>query len=148
MTIRELALDILGRIRDSAAVQSWCEDRYQKPITLFLGIGGIPDANPQAQDLPLAIVTEGEITYGSGGKAQSAVVVLGWEVSGEGSTEVNGIREVAGAVDSEALGGLIVAAVNVVTREYSVTSVEMAPAITGEWAPRFPGVMTISMQLR
>ncbi len=148
MTLRDLARSVLGHIRDDSAVQAWCQAQYGKNISLFLGIGGTPDTNPKETDLPLAIVTEGNIIYGAGGKPESATLTLGWEVKTHGSSEEDGIREVGGTKESDDLGELIAAAIHVVEREYSVTSVEMAPATTGEWAPRFPGVMTVSMQLR
>lgn len=145
---RDIALELLAKIRDDGAVASWCAANGGKPISLFLGVGGTPETNPKAEDLPLAIVTEGTVTHGPAGRPQSAVITLGWDVSVTGETETDGIREVSGAKASEELGNLIAAAINTVEREYSVTSVEMTPATTGEWAPRFPGVMIVSLELR
>jgi hypothetical protein len=148
MTVIDVAKDILQKIKNDVAIDAWCMSKYSKPISAFLGVGLSPNTAPAESDIPLVIVTECSMTKNVAGTPGTATITLGWEVLGQGMTQENGVSVLDGLIMSSELGELIADAVSVVTAEYTVESVEITPASTEEWGPRFPGMMTISIRMR
>ncbi len=148
MDFIELALDILKQIQANGAVRNWATATYGRDLKYFVGVGGTSATAPTENDVPFVIVTEGSVTRSIAGGAGSATVVLGWDVTAQGQTEIDGIKVLSGSVTSNDLGELIADAIPKVTAYYTVDSIEIEPATTEEWGPRFPGLMTISLTLR
>ena len=148
MDFIEIAREILRQIKNNAAIDQWAKAQYGKGITCFLGIGSTTATMPSEEHVPFVIITEGTVIRGKAGNPESASITLGWDVIAQGQQDEDGIRILTGSTVSNDLGELIVDAIEQVTAYYTVDSIEVTPATTEEWGPRFPGIMTINLTLR
>ena len=123
-------------IKNSAAISSFCQEKYGKDLTLFVGFNG--KHPPQGHDCPYVVIFPGSKTEGLGEPEYQYMVSLGWAIKQDAVTVTDGVHEVLGVKESDQLGQLLYGAIAEASANYPVTHAEY-DIETQTFFPQFPG---------
>ena len=131
-------------IANSAAISAFCIEKYNKPLSLYVGIDG--KKPPTDKNCPLVIVFPGGKVEGGGEAECRYTGSIGWSIIQPGVANQDGITENIGLYEADELGQLILTAIAEINPSYPVTRVEYSFE-SNEFFPQFPGRMDITIQV-
>jgi hypothetical protein len=102
---------ILQRYRDvlaaSDAIEAWCQGKYQKPLTIMVGVN--PGAPPNESDCPVFFMTEIHKAEGDGSESFTYMLSAFASVYTDSAPmTTDNVIEYAGVYDVDELGHLII----------------------------------------
>ena len=136
ITLQSIVEKWRDAIKYSSAISSFCQTKYGKPLTLYVGFNG--KNPPKAENCPFAVIFSGTKTEGLGEPEYQYMVSIGWAILQDDVTITNGVHEVIGAKESDQLGQLLYEAIAEASTNYPVTHVEY-DVETQTFFPQFPG---------
>ena len=131
-------------IANSAAISAFCIEKYNKPLSLYVGIDG--KKPPTDKNCPLVIVFPGGKVEGSGEEECCYTGSIGWSIVQPKVTVTDGLAENTGIYEADELGQLILATVAEINPSYPVTRADYSFE-SNDFFPQYPGRMDITIQI-
>lgn len=124
-------------IKNSSEIDNYCNSKYQKPITIFVGMD--MKNKPVDNDFPIVIIRPGVKIEGEDEVEFRYSISASWGIINENVTAVDNVKELDGIKECDELGQLIFEELSKIntnyplsTVEYEINPIDYFPMIAGE----------------
>lgn len=136
--------DIIVKWRDvlvkSQEIDDFCQNRYAKPIKIFIGLDA--EHPPADQDCPYILIRLGKKMEGADKKVYRYVIPVEWGIRNNTKIEDSNLVELPGLYDSDELGQLILTVLSNAGGNCPISKVDYCKE-TVESFPQFVGRMEV-----